>query len=337
MDLDMAQVRAFLFAAERRHFGRAAEELSISQQALSKRIAGLESRLGARLFDRLGHGVRLTEAGQRFLGPARQALAAANLAVAAVRDPHRPLRIDVWGHLYAPMRTVAHVAARSGELRLELGHARDQPSATAALLRGDVDAAFGRVHPPLPVGLTHRLVRLEPVDAILGADHPLAAEPVLRPEQLRGSVLWTPGALDRLDFLRHFAAHFGVRDHAEGTNLGLEHFLAEVAADPRRFSLLPADVPLPDTPGIRLVPLEDPTPLYAWSLLWPSYGHPLMDTVVSAFVAEAERNRWLEYTPGRDWLPEPHPVPESTATAPGSTPARAPGGPVAAPVRSPSR
>ncbi|MFC7641687.1 LysR family transcriptional regulator [Streptosporangium lutulentum] len=63
MDLDLAQVRAFVQAAGELHFGHAAEELSISQQALSKRIARLESTLGRRLLDRGGQGVRLTEAG----------------------------------------------------------------------------------------------------------------------------------------------------------------------------------------------------------------------------------------------------------------------------------
>ncbi|MEU8180087.1 LysR family transcriptional regulator [Micromonospora sp. NPDC049044] len=305
MDLDLAQVRAFVVAAEELHFGRAAEELSISQQALSKRIARLEFRLRMRLFERGGQGVRLTEPGQRFLEPARRALATGDLAVAAVLDLRRPLRVDVWGHLYAPMRTLAQVAARTSELRLELGHGRDLPSVAAALLHGEIDAAFGRVHPPLPAGLTHRLVRLEPVDAILSADHPLAAEPVLRPEQLGDSVLWTPGALNRLDFLHSFAERFGIREHAEGANLGLDHFLADVAADPRRFSLLPADVPLPDDPRIRLVPLVEPTPLYAWSLLWRTDEHPLLGVLINAYVAEAGSNRWLEYDPNRDWLPEP--------------------------------
>ncbi|WP_433519653.1 LysR family transcriptional regulator [Nonomuraea sp. CA-143628] len=314
MDLDLAQVRAFVLAAEGLHFGHAAEELSISQQALSKRIARLESTLGRRLLDRDGRGVRLTEAGQRFLEPARQALTAADLAVAAALDAYHPLRIDVWGHLYAPMRTLAQVAA--GEPRLELGHGRDLPSVTAALLHGDIDAAFGRVHAPLPAGLTHRLVRLEPVDVIFSADHPLASAPAIRPTQLRDSLLWTPGVLHRLDFLRRFAESFGIHDRAEGTNLGLDHFLADLAADKRRFSLLPADVPLPPHPAIRSVPLADPTPLYAWSLLWRGNGaHPLLDTLVSAFAAKAQRNRWLEYDPIRDWLPERHPA-DADASAP---------------------
>ncbi|MEU7277326.1 LysR family transcriptional regulator [Streptomyces sp. NPDC045431] len=308
MDLDLAQVRAFVRAAEELHFGRAAGTLALSQQALSKRVARLESLLGTALFLRGGTGVRLTDAGQRFLSPARQALAAADAAVAAAVGKDRPLHVDVWGHLYAPMRTLAQVAGRAGEL--VLGHGRDLRSVTAALLHGDIDAAFGRVHPPLHPGLAHRLVRLEPVDAVLGADHPLAAEPALRPDQLSGSVLWAPGELDRLDFLRRFANRFGIRTSATSVNLGLAHFLAEVAEGPRRFSLLPADVPLPDVPGVRSVPLVSPTPLYAWSLLWRTgNGHPGLRDLTAACAAQAGRSRWLEYDPARDWLPEPGPSP----------------------------
>ncbi|MFC7894210.1 LysR family transcriptional regulator [Streptomyces sp. NPDC057381] len=304
MDLDMARVRAFVHTAEELHFGRAAGRLAISQQALSKRIARLESQLGTELFRRGGNGVHLTDAGQRFLAPARQAVDAADIAVAAVFGDDRPLRVDVWGHLYAPMRTLAQVAAHAGEL--VLGHGRDLPSVTTALLHGDIDAAFGRVHPPLPSGLAHRLVRLEPVDAVLSTDHPLAAASALRPEQLRGSVLRTPGALDRLDFLHRFVDRFGIANTATSVNLGLAHFLAEVAAEPRHFSLLPADVSLPDVPGLRSVPLVEPTPLYAWSLLWRSgNGHPGLNGLAAACAEQAGRSRWLEYDPARDWLPEP--------------------------------
>lgn len=312
MDLDVAQVRAFVRTAEELHFGRAARTLAISQQGLSKRIARLESLLGTELFRRGSNGVRLTEAGQRFLPPARQTVVAADAAVAAVLLKERPLRVDVWGHLYAPMRTLAQVAERAGELAS--GHGRDLPSVTTALLHGDIDAALGRVHPPLPAGLAHRLVRLEPVDAVMSADHPLAAEPALRPDQLRGSTLWAPGALDRLDFLHRFSDRFGIRNTATSANLGLAHFLAEVAEEPRRFSLVPADVPLPEVPGLRSVPLVDPTPLYAWSLLWRSGNvHPGLNGLAAACAEEARRSRWLEYDPTRDWLPEPPtsvPVPD---------------------------
>ncbi|MFF1570842.1 LysR substrate-binding domain-containing protein [Streptomyces sp. NPDC058293] len=140
--------------------------------------------------------------------------------------------MDAWGHLYAPVRTLAQVAGRAGEFAW--GQGRDLPSVATALLHGDIDAAFGRVHPPLPAGLAHRRVRLEPVDAVLSKDHPLAAEPALQPDQLRDSTLWAPGALDRLDFLHQFADRFGIQNTATSVNLGLAHFLAEVAGEPTK-------------------------------------------------------------------------------------------------------
>jgi hypothetical protein len=49
----------------------------------------------------------------------------------------------------------------------------------------------------------------------------LAAEPALRPDQLRDSVLWTPGVLGRLDFLCQFADRFDIRAGMASVNPGL--------------------------------------------------------------------------------------------------------------------
>ena len=307
VDLDLAQVRAFMAAAEELHFGRAAARLFLTQQALSKRIARLEHELSVALFIRDKHAVQLTEAGHRFLGPARQALAEADRAVQAARDPGRPLRIDVWGHLYAPMRTVAQVIAATPELRAEIGHSRDLPATVTALLRSETEVGFGRVH---PVGqqdrirISSRLARLEPVDVVLSTGHPLAGHPGLRPADLRDSVLWSPASLGRLDFLRRFAAHFAIPAEDGAANLGLDQLIRHIRANPRHFSLLPADIPLPKDAGVRPVPLTSPTPLYAWSLIWHSqHQHPLLSTLLQRFAQIGQKRRWLEYDPARDWLP----------------------------------
>ncbi|TDD79105.1 LysR family transcriptional regulator [Actinomadura darangshiensis] len=302
MDLDLGQVRAFVTVAGHLHFGRAAEELSISQQAVSKRVARLESALGVLLFTR--GNVELTEAGRRFLEPAREALRAAEAAAGAVHAAGRPLRIDVWGHLYGPARTVAPVIDELPGLSVELGMSRDLPAAAASLLRGDIDAAFGRVHPPLPDGLAHRLVRLEPVDVLAGDGHPLAGASSVRPSDLTGHDLWFPAAVDRLDFIRRFCDEFGVRAASGGANLGVEHLLADLLAEPGRITLFPADAPLPGVPGIRAIPVVDPTPLYAWSLVWPRQSpHPMIPALLRGFAEYGRRHRWLEYDPARDWLP----------------------------------
>lgn len=303
MDLDLAQVRAFVTVAERLHFGRAADQLSLSQQALSKRVARLEQHLGVLLFARESHGVALTDAGRRFLEPAIRAVTAADLAVAAARREERPLRLDLWGHMYDPARTV-RAALETADLAVEPGTGRDLPAAVTSLRRGEIDAAFGRVHPPEDGGrLTHRLVRLEPLDVVMSAAHPLAGESRLRPADLRDTSLWFPAAINRLDFLRRFSAHFGVAGEFRGVNLGPGALAEYLRADPGQVTLFPADAPLPD--GLRAVPLVEPTPLYAWSLMWRrEERHPLLRPLLRAFAEAGRRRRWLEYVPGADWLPD---------------------------------
>ncbi|MFG3284457.1 LysR family transcriptional regulator [Streptomyces sp. NPDC048111] len=307
MDLDLALVRAFVATAETLHFGRAAERLGTSQQALSKRVARLETLLAVSLFEREG-GTRLTSAGRRFEPAAREALAAGARAVAAVQGGGAALRIDVWGHLYAPMRTVAQAVEALDAVRLEPGPARDWPSAAQALLRADTDLGFGRVHPLPPgraTGTAHRLVRLEPVDVLLSASHPLAGAAQLRPADLRDTTLWSPAELTRLDFLRRFADAFGLTRRQDGPNLGLDHLVQHIGNDPGCFTLFPSDAPLPHHSGLRSIPLTAPTPLYAWSLAWrESHPHPQLPALLDAFTRTGRAHRWLDYDPAQDWLPD---------------------------------
>ena len=72
--MDTQSLQAFLAVAESDSFSRAAEQLHLTQPAVSKRIATLEAQIGARLFDRIGRRVTLTEAGQVLLPRARQIL-----------------------------------------------------------------------------------------------------------------------------------------------------------------------------------------------------------------------------------------------------------------------
>jgi DNA-binding transcriptional LysR family regulator len=310
VDLDLARVRAFVAVADEGRFGRAAAVLSVSQQGLSKRVARLEAELGVRLLTRSAAGVELTGAGRRFLAPARSLLAAGDLAAAAARLQERTLRIDVWGHLYAPMRTVRQALDHAPGLDVELGRARDLPAALSALSRGEIDAGFGRVH-PRGAGdgldeMAHRLVRLEPLDAVLGVGHALADRDWLRPADLAASTLVLPAAAQRLDYLARFADRFGIASCSEGPNLGLTEFLERIRTGRDCFSLLPADLPPPPEAGVAAIPIVDPTPLYAWSLIWRRDDHhPRLAELLESFGAAGRASRWLEFRPGADWLPDP--------------------------------
>ena len=83
MDL-LLHLRTFVRVAELGGFSAAARALHTSQPAVSRQVADLEARVGARLLQRSSTGVALTEEGHMFLDSARAALAAADMAVASV-------------------------------------------------------------------------------------------------------------------------------------------------------------------------------------------------------------------------------------------------------------
>lgn len=70
--LDIAELLTFIKVAETKSFSEAGLALFITQPAVSKRIAALESSLETKLFDRIGKQVQLTEAGVRLLLKARK-------------------------------------------------------------------------------------------------------------------------------------------------------------------------------------------------------------------------------------------------------------------------
>lgn len=83
--LNLRQLRYFVAVAEELNFRRAAERLFITQPPLSRQIQMLEETVGARLLDRDRGGVRLTEAGERFLADARALLRESDQVMTRVR------------------------------------------------------------------------------------------------------------------------------------------------------------------------------------------------------------------------------------------------------------
>lgn len=78
-------LRVFEAAARHLSFTRAAEELHVTQAAVSQQVRGLEEQLGVRLFRRLNRALLLTDAGQRYAVAVRGALAQIAEATAALR------------------------------------------------------------------------------------------------------------------------------------------------------------------------------------------------------------------------------------------------------------
>ena len=72
--MELRHIRYFMAVAEEMNFTRAAEKLCIAQPPLSRQIKDLEEELGAKLFERSSHSLRLTEEGLLFKQYAQQIL-----------------------------------------------------------------------------------------------------------------------------------------------------------------------------------------------------------------------------------------------------------------------
>jgi DNA-binding transcriptional LysR family regulator len=145
-DIDPRLLRAFVTVAGRGGFSAAAAALHITQPALSRRIAELESVLGLRLFDRTSRRVALTPSGEDVLARCRDLLASGE----ALRERSRALAEGKAGTLRigcAPMIMESVVVPLIGEYRkrcpnvdLQL-YEQGGERAQEAVLRGQLQAA----------------------------------------------------------------------------------------------------------------------------------------------------------------------------------------------------
>ena len=78
--MTLEQLRVFVAVAERQHVTQAAKALNLAQSAVSHAVSTLEDGFQIKLFNRIGRGIELTEAGLMFLDEARAVLARAAAA-----------------------------------------------------------------------------------------------------------------------------------------------------------------------------------------------------------------------------------------------------------------
>jgi LysR family hydrogen peroxide-inducible transcriptional activator len=176
--LSIRDLRAVTALAERLHFGRAAEDLSMAQPSLSAAVKKVEEAVGERLFERTSRHVALTPAGQRTVQRIRSALEEiTEIGRAAGRKPvlvgrFRLGLVPTIGPYYAP-RFLARLRERYPELELVLTEAM-----TEALLQMLRQRALDAAVVCLPTeerGLTETPLFREPFVLAVPANHPLAS------------------------------------------------------------------------------------------------------------------------------------------------------------------
>ncbi|MFC1774543.1 LysR family transcriptional regulator [Pseudomonadota bacterium] len=177
--MDIAALKAFIAVADSGSFSLAAEQLFLTQPAISKRVSALENELEARLFDRIGRGVSLTEAGQALLPRARNILLDLEDSVRALSnlsgEVHGTLRFGTSHHiglhrLPPVLKEFVHVYP---EVRLDIRF-MDSEEACLAVEHGELELAIVTL-PPSPANILQtEKVWDDPLAIMVALDHPLA-------------------------------------------------------------------------------------------------------------------------------------------------------------------
>ncbi|MFF9839583.1 LysR family transcriptional regulator [Streptomyces sp. NPDC020422] len=307
MDLDA--VRTFVAVVEAGRFHQAAADLSITQQAVSKRIAALEKDLGVRLLTRTPRGAAPTIDGTAFLPHARELLRAEERAAASVRPGSRALRVDVIGSRLAPAALLRDFHRAHPDTALDVVHLFDAETAVDAVLSGAIDATFRAVPAPgrpLPEGIRSVRVFDEPHQLLTGPAHALAGARSVALRELARHRVWIPGIVPGTEWAAYYddlAEAFGLTIEATGPDFGIEGLLDVIADSPALASLVGTHTRLvwPAAHDLRLIPVHDPVPVYPHSLLWHAdNAHPAL-TALRAHLTTgpaAARPRDGVWTPG---------------------------------------
>ena len=186
--MDTRLLRTFAALARTENFTAAAAELHLAQSTVTVHIRDLEKELGARLFDRLPRGARLTSQGLRLLVRAEEVLGAESRLRAAAAEGERPsgrVAVAAGETLCSSLLPEVVAGLRDAEPGIEVQiHAADTVEAVEGLRTGRVDVALLLGEDPGAADLvTEDLTRL-PLAFVAAPEHPLTGrdQPLTWPE-----------------------------------------------------------------------------------------------------------------------------------------------------------
>lgn len=277
-------VRTFVAVAATGQFQAAADELGITQQAASKRVATLEKELGVTLCARTARGARLTVDGQALLPHARELLRAAERATAAVTPGRRALRIDVVSRRIAPSGVLHAFYQENPGIDLDVVAlpGLDAEAAVAEVAAGGIDATFRSLRTTvLPSGLRSSRVIDDRHEILVGPRHPLAGATSVTLAELTGHPVWMPGMSDAepVGYYEDLATTFGLTIDTIGPMFGIEALLAELADSTRLATFVGEGSRYlwPESYDLRRIPVVDPVPVYPLRVIWRAdNAHPVL-------------------------------------------------------------
>jgi len=179
--MDINALQAFVEVARQGSFSKAADLLFVTQPAVSKRIASLEDELQARLFDRIGKNITLTETGEELLPRTRRLLLEADemkrIASSISNSVSGRLTMGTSHHIglhrLPPVLKAFH--KQYPEVIMDL-HFMDSEQACQAVEQGELELAIVTLPSATPTNLEVQTIWIDRLEVVTAADHPLAAQ-----------------------------------------------------------------------------------------------------------------------------------------------------------------
>mgnify|MGYP005748552845 FL=1 len=197
------QMECFVAVAENLSFARAAEQLHVTQPAVTQQIHALEKELNVRLLNRSTRSVKLTEEGKIFLQDAKQVVEVSERARKRFENPDsrkiRPLTLGCYS--FAGLFQLSDILKKLSELYPDL-HPRLQMTPARHLYRqleeGDMDAVIGfREAETIKVPAVYQEMKKIRIVCICEKGHRFAGRESVSAQDLKGErlVLFTPTLL----------------------------------------------------------------------------------------------------------------------------------------------
>lgn len=177
--MDTQALQAFVTVATCGSFSQAAEQLHLTQPAISKRIANLEQQLGCSLFDRIGRHTSLTESGRALLPRAQRilfAIADAQRALSNLQGTVAgPLVIGTSHHvgLHRLPPVLRKLNRQFPDITLDIRFV-DSEQAFDLVQQGVLELGIVTLPPVAPEHLTTLAIWHDPLVFLVSHDHPLA-------------------------------------------------------------------------------------------------------------------------------------------------------------------
>jgi len=177
--MDIQDLRIFLAVVDFKSFSEAAEQVHLSQPAVSKRIANLESQLNTKLFDRISRKVFLTEAGELLLPKAREILNRLENARQEINalsgDISGTLSLAISHHLglHRLPNLLKNFADRHKAIELDV-HFSESEKAYEGIAQGQFDLAVNTLSPGEKPRITALPLWRDNLFFVCSNNHPLA-------------------------------------------------------------------------------------------------------------------------------------------------------------------